>query len=84
MKKRIMAVLLVCTLALSMCTVSAGEKEPEEKNLIAELKETNRDVEANIFRSMENIHLAAVLGYKDKEKVRHSFLEDYDRTAADD
>ena len=65
-------------------TGDSASKRLAVKNLIAELKETNRDVEANIFRSMENIHLAAVLGYKDKEKVRHSFLEDYDRTAADD
>ena len=65
-------------------TGDSASKRLAVKNLIAELKEINRDVEANIFRSMENIHLAAVLGYKDKEKVRHSFLEDYDRTAADD
>ena len=60
-------------------TGDSASKRLEVKRLIARLKETNPDVEANIFRSMENIHLAAVLGYKDKEKVRHSFLENYDR-----
>ena len=52
-------------------------KRLEVKQLIAKLKETNPDVEANIFRSMANIHLGAVLGYKDKEKVYHPFTENY-------
>ena len=47
------------------------------KQLIAELKKTNPYVEANLFRALENIHLSAVLGYKDKDKVRHTFPEEY-------
>jgi rhodanese-related sulfurtransferase len=33
-------------------------------------------IEANIFNSMENVDLGAVIGYK-KDGVRHSFLEEY-------
>jgi len=61
----------------SRITGDSLSKRLEVKRLIAALKETNPDVEANIFRSMGNIHLGAVLGYKDKEKVYHSFTDDY-------
>ena len=46
------------------------------KKLIAELKKENPSVEANIFNSMENVDLGAVIGYK-KDGVRHSFLDEY-------
>ena len=51
-------------------------KRMETKRLIAKLKETNPQVEKNIFRSMENVVLNKVLGYK-LHGVKHSFLEDY-------
>ena len=56
---------------------NTGSKRVEVKNLIRQLKETNPQVEANIFRSMENVRLETVLGYKDAAGV-HSFLDDYD------
>jgi tRNA(Ile)-lysidine synthase TilS/MesJ/rhodanese-related sulfurtransferase len=60
------------------CTpTGTGSKRVEIKNLIAELKKTNVQVEANIFRSIENVNLNAVIRYKDKG-VWHSFLDDYD------
>ena len=52
-------------------------KRVEARNLIAELKKTNENIEGNLFRSMENVHVDAVLGYKHKGR-RHSFLDDYD------
>ena len=55
-----------------------SSKRLEIKNLIASLKETNPSVEANIFRSMENVNLSTCICYK-KDGVRHSFLEDYDK-----
>ena len=51
-------------------------KRVEVKHLIAEMKKVNPSVEANIFRSMENVHLAAVLGYKTPDGLMHSFLDD--------
>lgn len=53
-------------------------KRMEIKNLIAEMKKVNPAVEANIFRSMENVNLDTVISYKTKGKV-HSFLDDYDK-----
>ena len=52
-------------------------KRMEVKQLIARLKETNPSVEANIFRSAENVNLSTCICYK-KDGVRHSFLEGYD------
>ena len=52
-------------------------KRQEIKALIRELKKTNPDVEARIFRSVENVSLDAVIGYK-TGGVRHSFLDGYE------
>ena len=52
-------------------------KRMEIKNLIAKMKKVNPAVEANIFRSMENVNLDTVISYKTKGKV-HSFLDGYD------
>ncbi len=55
----------------------SNSKRLEAKHLIAELKKTNPNIEGNLFQSMQNIHLDAVLGYK-LHNIRHSFLDDYD------
>ena len=52
-------------------------KRMEIKNLIAQMKKVNPVVEANIFRSMENVNLDTVISYKTRGQV-HSFLDDYD------
>ena len=63
------------------CTTCNNEenqsKRMEIKKLIAELKKTNPFVEGNIFKSVENVNLDAVVGYKAKG-VRHNFLDTYD------
>lgn len=51
----------------------------EVKKLIARLKETNPFVEANIFKSVENVNLNTVIAYK-KDGVMHHFLEHYENT----
>lgn len=63
------------------CTTCAPDgrsvsKRMEIKRLIAELKKVNPAVEANIFRSMENVNLNTVISYK-QDGVVHSFLEGY-------
>ena len=55
---------------------TTSSKRLETKKLIAELKKTNPFVEANIFRSMENVNLDTVIEYKQKG-VRHHFLDEY-------
>ncbi len=51
-------------------------KRLEVKELIARLKETNPYVEANIFRSVENVNLDTVIAYK-QDGEKHCFLDRY-------
>lgn len=53
-------------------------KRKEIKDLIAELKKINIDVDKNIFASMSNINLNCVLGTKKDGKYK-SFLDDYNK-----
>ena len=57
-----------------------GSKRMEIKYLIRQLKEDNPHVEANIFKSVENVNLHTVIAYKKDGKTRH-FLDDYDNQA---
>ena len=41
------------------------------------IKEVKPFVEANIFKSVENVNLATVVAYK-KDGIKHSFLDHYD------
>ena len=52
-------------------------KRVEIKELIAELKKKNPDVENHIFKSVENVNLGTIIAYKDKKGVHH-FLDNYD------
>ena len=63
------------------CTTCSNEetrsKRQEIKNLIRDMKSRNPDVEAHIFRSVENVCLDTVVAYKQKgQKI--SFLDHYD------
>lgn len=51
-------------------------KRMEIKNLIAEMKKINPQVEKNIFRSVENVNLNTVIAYKNEEGT-HNFLDTY-------
>ena len=55
---------------------TTSSKRLETKQLIASLKKDNPSVEANIFRSVENVNLNTVVAYK-KDGIKHSFLEEY-------
>ena len=55
-----------------------GSKRAEIKDLIRELRKKNPYIEKNIFRSVENVNLNTVIGYK-KDGVRHHFLDEYDK-----
>lgn len=58
---------------------SSGEsKRLEIKKLIADLMKDNKHVEMNIFRSVHNVNLTTVIGYREKDgDDSHSFLEVY-------
>ena len=55
-------------------------KRQEIKDLIRTLKQRNPDVEAHIFRSVENVNLDTVIGWKTGRK-KYSFLDRYDEEA---
>ncbi len=55
----------------------SGSKRKRVKNLIAELKKETPDIEAHIFRSVENVNLSTVIAYKDKNGEYHHFLDEY-------
>ena len=53
-------------------------KRKEMKKLINELRKTNKNVDFNIFKALDNINLNCVLRYK-KDGKEYSFLDDYDK-----
>lgn len=60
------------------CTADAtGSKRKATKQLIAQLKQNDPQIERNIFRSVENVNLNTVIAYKDHAGVRHNFQETY-------
>lgn len=64
-----------CTSEACLTSSRTGSKRLETKNIIRKLKETNRFVEGNIFKSVENVNLETIISYKDKNGS-HSILED--------
>lgn len=55
---------------------ASDSKRMEIKALIAKMKQVNPFVEANIFKSVENVNLNTVIAYK-KDGERHHFLDEY-------
>jgi hypothetical protein len=47
------------------------------KALIKKFRQTNPNIEMNIFRSVHNVNLNTVIGYT-KGNVKYNFLDDYD------
>lgn len=54
-----------------------GSKREEMKVLIKKFRQINDNIDLNIFSSVHNVNLDTVIGYR-KNKIRHSFLDDYD------
>ena len=53
-------------------------KRRETKQLIKTLRKTNPEVDNNIFRSIHNVNLATIPGWRDRDNGEtHSFLENY-------
>lgn len=54
-------------------------KRKEIKALIKDIKKVNPAVDDNIFRSVHNVNLASIVGWRDKDSgYKHSFIEKYD------
>ena len=58
-------------------------KRKEIKELIKNLRKINKDIDYNIFKSMDNVNLNCVLGTK-KDGNYRSFLEEYDKDIYND
>ena len=58
---------------------TTASKRMEIKQLIKDMKKVNPYVEGNIFKSIYNVSLGTVIEYKDKDGVKHNFLENYDK-----
>jgi len=54
-----------------------GSKRQEMKTLIKKFRQTSEHIEMNIFRSVHNVNLETIIGYRNKNE-RYSFLDDYD------
>jgi len=68
-----------CPLSENCNVFSPGggiSKRAEVKQLIANLKQDNKDVEKSVFNALHMVNLDATLGYKQHGKA-HSFLEHY-------
>lgn len=53
-----------------------SSKREEMKKFIKEFRKINKNIDNNIFKSLENINLNCVLGYR-KDGKKYSFLDDY-------
>lgn len=69
--------LCACRLTETITETGGGSKRNEMKRLIAAYRKIYPNVDINIFRSIHNINLDTVIGYK-KDGIAHSFLDDYD------
>ena len=56
----------------------SSSKRLEIKKLIKDMKKVNKNVDQNIFKALDNVNMDCILGWR-KNKVVHSFLEEYDR-----
>lgn len=72
---------LQCACKLTESTTNGGmleSKRKEIKDLIKTLKQTNPNVDINIFRSIHKVNLSTIIGYKDGDK-EISFLDTYNK-----
>ncbi len=67
-----------CRMTEESAQGARDSKRAEVKALIAELRRKNPQIDINIFRSMHNVKLGAVVEYTTPDGVQHSFLDDYD------
>lgn len=65
-----------CRFTENLATGEAKSKRSEMKALINQFRQTDPNIECNIFRSVENVHLGAIVGYR-KNGIKHNFLEHY-------
>ena len=67
-----------CKFTEKMKIDDGASKRNEMKKLISDLRKVNKNVDHNIFKSLDNINMNCILGYH-KDEIRHSFLDEYDK-----
>lgn len=67
-----------CKFTEKMKIDDGASKRNEMKQLINNLRKVNKNVDHNIFKSLDNINMNCILGYH-KDGVRHSFLDEYEK-----
>ena len=67
-----------CKFTEKMKIDDGASKRNEMKKLISDLRKINKNVDHNIFKSLDNINMNCILGYH-KDGIRHSFLDEYDK-----
>ncbi|MBO4896696.1 MAG: ATPase [Clostridia bacterium] len=61
------------------CNPDNKSKRQVTKQLIAELEKDNPQIKNNIYKSIQNVNLDTLIGYK-QNGIKHSFLEKFDET----
>jgi tRNA(Ile)-lysidine synthase TilS/MesJ len=67
-----------CRVTERIQTEDAGSKRQEMKILIKNLSQINPNIDTNIFRSIHNINLDTIIGYRQGNDY-YNFLDDYDK-----
>lgn len=62
----------------SLGDAGGGSKRQEMKVLIKKFRQTNPHIDMNIFKSVHNVNLQTIIGYRDGDQI-YSFLDDYDQ-----
>ncbi len=69
-----------CKLTAKNADIELASKRKEIKQLIADIKLQNPAADDNIFRSLHNVNMATMPGWRDCDSGEsHSFLERYDK-----
>ncbi len=67
-----------CKMTEKNADIELLSKRKEIKQLIANIKKENPEVDDSIFRSLHNVNLATIPGWRDRDSGElHSFLEKY-------
>ncbi|MBR4973919.1 MAG: tRNA 2-thiocytidine biosynthesis protein TtcA [Clostridia bacterium] len=67
-----------CKMTEKNADIELTSKRKEIKQLIADIKLQNPEADDNIFRSLHNVNMATIPGFRDKDSgTLHSFLENY-------
>ena len=57
--------------------LNLSSKRQKVKELIRSLSKDDPQIEGNIFSSVENVNLATIISYKDKNNIKHDFKDEY-------